>query len=416
MSEPITPAMGRPPRGAGEHSRSWLAAAGIAVAAFLAALTLVGRADAAPLSTADQEFVDSTVAAAMSAEKTPGLSISISGPAGEYSKAYGWARMGLILNSMQLADHVRIGSVTKTLTATAILQQIELGNLSYSDTLDEFVSGIEYGNEITVRDLLDMQSGVYEFESDPAFQAAVVANPAMQWEPEDTVNSIREHEPEFKPGEYVHYNESNYVLLGLILEDVTGETAEAAITKDVINPLGLTQTSLPAPTAAEPAPTKMPEPFAHGYNRYVFGFPTDTTNFNARIAWTMGGIVSTVGDLATWGHALGTGALLGAETFAERTQFCGAGAWTYGGPTEFGYGLGLMSLGNWVGHPGSVPGFSAATFYEPETGAEITVVENLQSPTVAAFSNVFEKIAAHLYPESMETPEYPESPACPPAL
>jgi len=417
MSETIVPAMRRSRRFAGEHShRSWLAAAAMSLLAVLATLALASRAEAAPLSTEDQAFVNSTVEAAMTAEKTPGLSIVITGPKGEYSKPYGWARMGLVLNSMKLTHHVRVGSVTKSLTAVAILQQIEQGNLKFSDTLDEFVTGIKYGNEITVRDLLDMQSGVYEWQSDPAFQAAVVANPTMKWEPEDTVESIRKHEPEFKPGEYVHYNESNYVLLGLILEDVTGEPAEATITKDVIEPLGLSQTSLPAPTEAEPIPYKMPEPFAHGYNRYVLGIPTDTTNFNARMAWTMGGVVSTVGDLSGWGNALGTGALLSPEMFAEQTQFCGAGAWTYGGPSEFGYGLGVMSLGNWIGHAGSVPGFSAVTFYEPKTGASITGVENLQSPTVSVFSGVFQKIASHLYPGSMETPEYPKSPQCPPAL
>jgi CubicO group peptidase (beta-lactamase class C family) len=409
MSDPNAPAIRR-------SSSLWLATAGIFLAALLATLALVARADAAPLSKANQEFVDSTVAASMSEAKTPGLSIEISGPEGEYSKAYGWGRMGLTLESMQLADHVRIGSISKTLTATAILQQIELGNLSYSDTLDEFVTGIKYGNEITVRDLLDMESGVYEFESNSAFQAAVVLNPGMKWEPSDTVELLRKNEPEFKPGEYVHYNESNYVLLGLILEAVTGETAEETITNDVINPLGLTQTSLPAPTAAEPQPTKMPSPFAHGYNRYFLGIPTDTTGFNARIAWTMGGIVSTVGDLNGWGQALGTGALISPATFAERSQFCAAGAWPYGGPTEFGYGLGLMQLGNWIGHDGSVPGFSSMTFYEPKTGAEITGVENLQSTGIAVFSNAFVKIVQHLYPGSLETPEYPGSPECPPAL
>lgn len=67
-------------------------------------------------------------------------------------------------------------------------------------TLDEFVTGIKYGNEITVRDLLDMQSGVYEFEHDSSFQSGVVANPGMKWEPEDSVRVIREHEPELSVG------------------------------------------------------------------------------------------------------------------------------------------------------------------------------------------------------------------------
>jgi D-alanyl-D-alanine carboxypeptidase len=404
MSEPIARARS-----------SWLAAVGIFLAALVATLALVARAEAAPLSAADQAFVDSTVEAAMTAEKTPGLSIVINGPAGEYSKAYGWGQMGFTLNHMILANHVRIGSVTKTFTATAILQQIEKGKLKFSDKLSEFVSGIKYGNEITVRQLLDMQSGVYEFESDPGFTSSVFLNPTQEWNPEKTVEIIRKHEPEYKPGEYSHYNESNFALLGIILEKVTGESAEAAIQKNVITPLGLTQTSLPAPTAAEPNPSKLPEPFAHGYNRYVAGIPTDTTAFNARIPWTMGGMVSTVGDLATWGQDLGTGALLSPAMFAERTQFCSLGAWAYGGASEFGYGLGLMSLGNWMGHAGTWPGFSASTFYEPKTGAVISGVENLQSANVAIWTNVFNKIAQHLYPGSMATPSYPKSPTCPPA-
>ena len=391
-----------------------LAMTGILLAALLATLGLTARAEAAPLSPANEAFVNSTVEASMTKEKTPGLSIQISGPAGEFSKAYGWGQMGFTLNHMILANHVRIGSITKTFTATAILQQIEKGNLKFSDKLSEFITGIKYGNEITVRQLLAMQSGVYEFENDEAFKLSVGANPSQEWNPEKTVEIIRKHEPEYKPGEYTHYNESNYALLGVILEKVTGESAEAAIQKSVINPLGLTQTSLPAPTAAEPNPTKLPEPFAHGYNRYFLGLPTDTTPFNARIPWTMGGMVSTVGDLATWGQDLGTGALLSPSMFAERTQFCSLGAWSYGGASEFGYGLGLMSLGNWIGHSGSWTGFSTSVFYEPKTGAVISVVENLQSPKVAAWTDVLNKVAQQLYPGSMETPKYPKSPTCPP--
>jgi D-alanyl-D-alanine carboxypeptidase len=71
-----------------------------------------------------------------------------------------------------------------------------------------------------------------------------------------------------------------------------------------------------------------------------------------------------------------------------------------------------MQLGNWIGDDGSVPGFSSMTFYEPETGAEITGVENLQSTDLAVFSNAFVKIAQHLSPGSLEEPEYPESPEC----
>jgi D-alanyl-D-alanine carboxypeptidase len=377
-----------------------LTVVGAFLAAVLAALTLGAPAQAKSLSKADREFVDSTVEGAMQEEHQPGISISISGPKGDYTKTYGVRDLESGA-PLRRGEHFRIGSITKTFTATAILQEVEKGNLKLSDTLDKWIAGIPNGNLITVRDLLSMQSGVYEYAADPVLRAEFTANPLMTIEPQHLAEIIREHAPYFAPGEARLYENANYVLLGLILEGVTGESAEAVITKDVIKPLGLHHTSFPNGTPAIPAPS------SQGYNLGEGETLRNTTAFNPNLFWTAGAIVSTISDLSKWGKALGTGSLLSPAMQEERLQYCPF-PYALGGPTEFGYGLGIIGFGTWLGHDGSVPGFSTETMYEPATGAEITGMENLQTGPLSIFSRVFERIADHLYPGSMETPEYPE--------
>jgi D-alanyl-D-alanine carboxypeptidase len=402
MLETIVPSMRRqrncdpPPKP--EQALSFrLAAVGVFVAAVLAALALVTPALAKPLSKADRAFVDATVEAAMQEEGQPGVEISISGPKGSYTQAYGVRDLASGAPLM-LGDHVHMGSITKTFTATAILRQVEEGHLSLSDTLDKWVTGIPNGNEITVRQLLAMQSGVFEYQADQEFQEKVGANLLTPFGPQDFLEIMRRHEPYFAPGEATLYTSSNYYLLGLILEQVTGESAEAAITKDVIKPLGLHHTSFPTTP-------QMPRPFTRGYCGAP-GALEDCTEFTPGIVWTAGAMISTLGDLSKYGQQLGTGALLSLEMQEERLQFSGI-PYPFEGPSEFGYGLGIISFGNWLGHDGSVPGSSTETFYEPQTGAVIAGMETLQTPTLAIFSRIFERIGDHLYPGSMETPEYP---------
>jgi D-alanyl-D-alanine carboxypeptidase len=373
-----------------------LAALGTLLAALLAMLVAVAPAEAAPLSKADQEFVDKTVEAGMKENNTPGMSISITGPAGEYTKAYGRKNSSTALS---LADHMRAGSITKSFTAIAVLKQIEEGSLAFTDTVDEFVSEIPNGSSITVRHLLSMRSGVYEYTQDATFKANFALNPNMKFGPWDAVAIMRKHPANFTPGTKTEYTNSNYVLLGLILEAVSGETAPAAITKDVIEAAGLEQTSFPSTSA-------LPAPYSEGHNLLFYPVVYLTTSMNPNITWTSGAIISTTGDLQKFAVALGTGTLLSPEMFEEQQQYCPL-PYSYEGPSQFGYGLGLISFGDWIGHNGSVPGYEAEAFYEPASGASIAGMANLQSSKLTVFSKVFENIAAHLYPGSMETPEYP---------
>lgn len=387
---------------------SLLAVAGASLTAVLAAVTLAVPAQAAPLSAADQAFVDATVQQAVTENNVGGMSIKISGPAGDYEKAYG-DRSSAPKVPLTLDDHFRIGSITKTFTATAILKQVELGNLSLDDKLDQFVTGIPNGSQITVKQLLGMRSGVYDYQQDAALKLQVGLTPWVDFDPQRVLTILRDpsHPPRFAPGAKTEYSETNYVLLGFILQAVTGQDAATVITNDVITPLGLTNTKFP--TAANTSPIyAMPSPYATGYvTGYLFpGVTQDLTAWNPNLVWTAGAIISTVGDMEKYVKALGQGQLLNASTNALRKQWCPM-PYTYEGPTQWGYGLGLSSLGSWIGHGGSIAGYEGSAFYEPTSGAAIAVLGNFQSSTVKVWTQVFERIAAHLYPGTMATPSYP---------
>jgi D-alanyl-D-alanine carboxypeptidase len=391
MSERIVPSM--------RHQRSFdppghfrLSLAGALLAMLAAALLLVAPAQAKQLSKADRQFVDATVEAAMQEEGQPGVSISISGPKGDYTRAYGVRDLERG-RPLRLSDHFHMGSITKTFTATAILRQVDKGRLRLTDNLDEFVEGIPNGNEITVRQLLAMQSGVFEYQADPNFGQEIGEDLLAPFGPWDVVRILRRNLPQFAPGASTQYTNSNYVLLGLILEQVTGKSAEDAITKEVIKPLGLRDTSFPTTP-------RIPNPFTHGYCGAP-GALADCTEFTPGIVWAAGAMITTIGDLHTYSRALGTGALLSPWLQAQRLQF---NEIPYGleGPATFGYGLGMIRFGRWLGHNGSVPGFGTEAFFEPQTGAVIAGMENLQTPTLSIFSRTFERIADHLYPGSVD--------------
>ena len=357
----------------------------------LVALT-APAAHAQPLSPSDRQFVDATVAQAMQRARLPGVTIQISGPRGFYAKSYGVSNIAR-RTPMRADDHVRIASITKTFTATAILQQVDRGRLKLSDKLSRWVKGIPNGRRITVRELLAMRSGIYDYTSDPAFLRAFTTNPLLPFKPADVVAIIKRHRPLFAPNARTQYADSNYVLLGVILEKVTGRPAESVLTRDIARPLGLRSTSFPM-TA------RLPGPFSHGYyaGDQGEGPIRDYTAVNPKVAWTAGGMVSTIDDLRKWGRALATGRLLSRRLFAERLKF---GAIPNGGGPPVGYGLGLLRFGNWLGHDGAIFGFSTETFYERTTGAQIVAAANLSSNFSTPTLEIFGEIAQHLYPASL---------------
>lgn len=270
--------------------------------------------------------------------------------------------------------HMRIGSITKTMTATVVLQLVDEGALALDDTLVTLlpdVTTIPYAERITVRHLLSMRSGVFDYLKDESFFPRLLADPTRPWAPQELIALAARHDPDFAPGEDIAYSNTGYMLLGLIAERRANEPIGAALERRLFAPLRMTQTSLPDDAT-------FAEPFAHGYiadPRRPAGELAELTALNATVAWAAGGVVSTVGDVHTWLKALVGGSLLSAELQRERLTFTPMKR--DAGVPPFGYGLGIANLDGQIGHDGSILGFHSLAVYRPETGESTVILANL---------------------------------------
>lgn len=293
---------------------------------------------------------------------------------------------------MQWSDHVRVGSITKTMTATIILQLAEEGRLRLNQPVSRFWSGVPNGRHITIRQVLDMRSGLYNYSEDFRFNQSLDRNPRRHWSPRQLLKIGLAHAPYFAPGKGYHYSNTNYVLLGLIARKLTHHSLGYDFRHRIFMPLGMNHTSLPA-TAT------IPKPFAHGYlfignvksltfqiltgkkaawADWSAGNPEDVTHANPSWTWAAGGAVSTLHDLVLYAPALATGrGLLRPAMQKKRLHFLP----TTPDPKGPGYGLGIADILGFYGHTGSLPGYNTFEAYNPKLRATIVILINLnQSP------------------------------------
>lgn len=217
-------------------------------------------------------------------------------------------------------DRFRIGSLAKPFIATVLLQlaaEPRYG-LSLDDSVDTWLPGLVRGNgndgrEITLRHLLQHTSGLYDYLRDPQFRAKFTGDAfyAHRYEgatPAELVAVGLAHEPLFKPGGGWSYSNTNYTLVGMVIEKATGNSYASEVERRLIKPLGLRGTTLPGSRPTVPGP--------HGrhYSKLFVTGPDarthDVTDFNPSVAWTGGEIISTARDLNVFISALLRGELL----------------------------------------------------------------------------------------------------------
>jgi D-alanyl-D-alanine carboxypeptidase len=273
--------------------------------------------------------------------------------------------------------HHRIGSVTKTFTATLLLKAADEGLLSLEDTIDSYVKGVPNGDKITLRQMSDMTSGIASYTEDEQWVKEWSSDPTRVWQPEDLARFGIEESPLFDPGTGWFYSNTNYVLLGLVLEQVTGKPIGQLYQKEIIEPLGLEETSFPNGDSA------IPEPYDHGYTlqgKSSGSKPIDSTHWSPSEAWTAGEMISTVGDLLVYGRALGTGkGLLSPQTQKERLDSFVSDVPPLNQPPlkgDLAYGIGLGKDHGWIGHNGEIPGYNTYLFYNPDLEAVVVVEVN----------------------------------------
>ena len=305
--------------------------------------------------------------------QAPGTIVAVRSPDGTWVKAYGMADTAG--KTPMTADlHHRIASVTKSFTATAVMQLIAEGKLSLGDHVSAYVSDVPRGDQITLGDLIVMRSGIADYFD--SFLPTWIANSTVAYTPDQMLAVGYAQPPLFAPDAGFDYSNSNYLLLGKIIEKVTGQSLAYELTTRILRPLGLTGTSWPGDSAT------LPEPHGHGYssviavNGVVQGTPdgslVDTTNFNPAWSGAAGEMIGTVEDLLVYGRAVGTGqGLLSSSAQIDRLSSFRPG-WTAAAQ----YGQGLICRSGWVGHGGDTLGFHTDMYYNGDIDTTVVVLLN----------------------------------------
>jgi D-alanyl-D-alanine carboxypeptidase len=238
------------------------------------------------------------------------------------------------------SGYFRIGSVTKTFVAAELLLLESRGKLSLDDTVDKWLPGLvnSHGNDgtrITVRQLLNMTSGLPDFIG--KVPASSWLSTTTQYTPEQLVRLAIASPPTSAPGTAVNYTNTSYILAGMVIQKATGNEPSAEITENIITPLGLTGTSFPT---IDP---EMHGNYLHGYKLPIIwaGPPpyTETSSSNPTLTRTAGAMVSTEQDLATFYRALFTGKLLPAAQLKEMKTGARMGT----SENYFGLGIEIIS-------------------------------------------------------------------------
>jgi D-alanyl-D-alanine carboxypeptidase len=339
-----------------------------------------------------------SIPAAMKENAVPGTVVLIKSPdQGNWSAAFGTAQIGKQV-PMSLNDLFRIGSNTKTMTSTVILQLVEEGKLKLNDPIAKFVPGVPNGKKITIRELAEMRSGLYSYSFDPGFNQTLDKQPKKAWTPQELLKVAFSHKPNFAPNAQYEYSNTNIVLLGVVIEKLTGMKASQAFQKRIFGPLGMTHSSLP-----EAKQSTIPGPHAQGYQ---FGSnvatidsyavpkaelpaaldgtlaPIDYTDSNPTWAWTAGGAISTPRDLATYAKALGTGKGLLSPKM-QKVRLNSLRPVVPGSKSGVEYGIGLAQFApGIVGHDGQLPGYSSFMVYDRNTADTIIISANLSASPV----------------------------------
>jgi CubicO group peptidase (beta-lactamase class C family) len=262
-----------------------------------------------------------------------------------------------------------IGSLTKQFTAALILQLQDQGRLRVEDPVRRYLPDAPKSwDKITVADLLGHRSGIPNFFGDPAFPAWSMSAHT----PAEELALFRDKPLEFAPGSKYSYSNSNYTVLGIILEKVTGKSYGELLRQRILVPLGMKDSGLDSDDLVLP---KRAQGYAPSQNGFARARPESMS-----VAWAVGGMYSTTGDLLRWERGLFGGKVMSAASLKAMTT-----------PGLGGYGMGVIVHEEngltFVDHGGSIEGFNAHLTYIPEKKIGIVVLGNVDvfvTDTIAA--------------------------------
>jgi D-alanyl-D-alanine carboxypeptidase len=268
------------------------------------------------------------------------------------------------------SDRMLAGSVGKTYVAAVAMQLVHEGKLKLEDKVEAWLgqepwfARLPNARAITVRHLMNHTSGLVRYEFQESFTSELARQPDKVWRPEELVSYVLGLQPPFAPGQGWEYSDTNYIVLGMIMEKATGTLYLDLLRSRVLRPLGLDDTF---PVESRTVPGLIQgyagpgNPFG-GTDEMIAG---GRFAFNPQFEWTGGGVVSTAADLARWAKALYEGRAFDPSLLPAML----AGVPAHLGPGSE-YGLGVIirptPLGKSYGHSGFFPGYLTEMMYFPE--------------------------------------------------
>jgi D-alanyl-D-alanine carboxypeptidase len=275
--------------------------------------------------------------------------------------------------SMRGADRYRIASLTKAFVSVVILQFESEGRLDIDDAVEKFLPGlVPNGAVISLRELMNHTSGLFDYTADTDFGNDLLANPARLWTPRELLPYAFAHGPLFAPGSNYAYSNTNYILLGLAAEAVSGKPLGTLLQDRIFTPLSLASTSLPL--GIELAPD-----FVHAYIRLNGSPLIDIAPLlSPSYAWAAGGIVSNAADVTTFYRGLLSGKLL-PPTQLNEMETPGENAGTYG----LGIDNASTSCGKAFGHRGDFVGWRNEVLATKNGKRQAVVMVNVDESSVS---------------------------------
>jgi D-alanyl-D-alanine carboxypeptidase len=266
-----------------------------------------------------------------------------------------------------------LNSAAKTFVATMVMQEIQDGHLSLDTKLSQFYPWLPNTREITVRVLLNMTSGLPDYLSNPRIEQTIKHEPRHHWTVDQVLTGLGSGlgTPKFLPGRGFQYSDTNYIVLGGILERITHRPLESVFQELIAKPLGMTTATF-VPTAAAKAL------IAHPYlldsddspvSQWIPGFGVSTAVWGP--VFTDGGLAASSLDVARFSNALLAGRLVSPAAVTQMTHI---------GSGDYGFGMRARSFGHhyWLGHRGYFGGFEAENWTDPSRRLTIAVATNLQ--------------------------------------
>nr|BEK64518.1 serine hydrolase domain-containing protein [Kitasatospora purpeofusca] len=322
-------------------------------AAVVAGVLAPGTASAAPRPDSVQQRLDALV----KEDGVPAALATVKGRDGRVRTYTAGIGNAATKAKVPVDGQVRIGSNTKAFTAVVVLQLVAEGKIGLDTNVDTYLPGLVRGEgidgrNITVRQLLQHTSGLPEYVD----RDAVLNAPKRYYEPRELLDAALAQKAHFAPGTQWEYNNTGYLLAGLIIQKVTGRPLGEEINKRVVDRIGLRHTYFPVP-----GDMTLHEAHPKGYQRAENGSLRDYTELDPSWGWAAGAMVSTNTDVTKFYGALLGGRLLPAAQLAQMRSTVPAEAIGPGAQ----YGLGLVSRplscgGVAWGHGGTIPGYETA--------------------------------------------------------